>query len=80
MERPSCRTCVHWNDTGERESECMRMPPTVFVIPFPRDDGTYTESVFPMVSAGMGCGEHPDFPAYLASLAFDSVPEKGGTE
>lgn len=74
MERPTCRTCPYWvngpkvMDVGE----CRRGLPR-----FAATEGQYRDmertcwsewaGTWPETNAESWCGEHPDFPAYLAS-------------
>lgn len=69
-ERPTCRTCPHWNGFGEatvetwKELSCLRYPPTVIVKPDHEDP----VCLRPLRYADDSCGEHPDSPAWIASL------------
>ncbi len=56
MDRPRCETCAYW-DAGE----CKRFPPVINM------DGKFTYH-WPETADVEWCGEHPDFPAYIASL------------
>lgn len=70
MKRPRCKTCPHFDrgpDGGTasgRDGYCLRFPRS----PVPNPDGKFSLVVwcFAEVDAEDGCGEHTDFPAYLA--------------
>lgn len=78
MERPRCGTCPHMVKVtlgNEGDYQCRRWPPDshfsrgVFIRSWP--------SVYPWFEEG--CGEHPDFPAYAASLRVQAeTPSDGG--
>lgn len=72
MERPICATCVHFREFGNDpgEGQCKRLPPAVIL-----DVNGVALSVWPEVSDYQGCGEHPDFPAYIASLRGPERPD-----
>ncbi len=69
MDRPTCVTCPYWDtDAYDDEDEpeqlgkrglCRRLPPRVIG----NDSTCHPDSYW-----FEWCGEHPDFPAYLASL------------
>lgn len=76
MERPTCGTCPYWDEADRddvRVGECKRFPPV-----FPPNDKMRSETVelygddwmgwSPETSPNDFCGEHPSFPAYVASL------------
>jgi len=64
MERPTCETCPYWRDLRnpknelDESGECRRYPPTP----------NKQVSLWPLTYDLHWCGEHPDFPAYIASL------------
>lgn len=70
MERPTCKTCPYWQycggetDLGYRYGWCHRHAPRPVII----DEEWDKEPEWPWVPDHEWCGEHPDFPAYLASL------------
>jgi hypothetical protein len=77
MDQPTCATCPFWEpDTNERPpliGWCHRHAPRFVAEIQARhdaheglDDLAFS---FPKTLAGDWCGEHPDFPAYLASRA-----------
>ncbi len=57
--RPTCETCVHWCSLDQLEGMCCRFPRTCFA------NGTEKS---PYTDKMDWCGEHPDFPAWLADL------------
>lgn len=62
--------CITENGIGSHDQTiCRRYPPIRM-----EDPGLNPPSFFawPEVEEYEGCGEHPDFPAYLASLKSDS--------
>jgi hypothetical protein len=78
VDRPTCKTCMYYDDMVIEPDDpvgvlgvCRRFPP-VFVGPMASkvDRGwAFSEEFWiqPWVSGRGCCGEHPDFPAYLAS-------------
>jgi len=68
MERPACITCPHWScdrDARPFKGDCRVNAPVAVIAPLP--DGYNVLSLWPVTSPFVGCGEHPDFPAYLES-------------
>jgi hypothetical protein len=82
MGRPTCKTCPYWEynhggpDEPDDEAEvgqCHRFPPV-----FPANEPMVEEAMKvvdgfwhgwqPDTMENEWCGEHPDFPAYIASL------------
>lgn len=55
--RPKCKTCVHWCSTERVEGMCCRFPPACL---------TEDRNKVPVTDAEDWCGEHQDFPAWLA--------------
>lgn len=75
MERPTCATCPFWElfDEDGDDGNCHRNPPTVSSTPNQEQEGVNIAGDpyygwFPVVSVFNWCGEHPDFPDYIASL------------
>jgi hypothetical protein len=76
-ERPTCKTCPYWynpmdHDAGATEhdeGECHRRPPAVHVFAFQTQEDwrVRRETDYPSAADFDWCGEHPDFPAWLAS-------------
>lgn len=82
MERPECSSCPYWDELDDHEYApiiglCHRTPP--------RYTGSHTSSDssksatpdawdFPWTTESDWCGEHPDFPAYIAALKSHSSP------
>lgn len=86
-ERPTCGTCPYWEGCGNElddpdaspEGVCHRFP-AVFIGPGPKLDGDCSQCCpetwsQPWTYDRYWCGEHPDFPAYLAALAQRGGPE-----
>lgn len=76
MERPTCKTCPHWDAEHDEDEEptegiCRRFPP-VLICPQPAEkaDKSWCADAWeqPFTAYCMSCSEHPDFPAYIASL------------
>lgn len=76
MDRPTCKTCLYWNREGEdsEEGTCRRYPPTGPLKPYAEpthgNDPAHwnaTEWNFPVTYDEESCGEHTDFPAWLAA-------------
>jgi hypothetical protein len=70
MERPTCKTCPYWQETHMDPDEgmkgdCQRYPP---LIPYLEGDFDDDNASYPITRADQTCGEHPGFPAYIASL------------
>jgi hypothetical protein len=66
MERPTCETCVFFDD--ELDGRCRRNPPTPTVFLWPAAEEPTASTIWPSVWSGDWCGEHPDFPRYFAAL------------
>ena len=72
MDRPTCKTCPYWN-TLEDEDEpeplegwCHRFPPLPAVTKVMiKETGMY-DGIHVVTRRCDFCGEHPDFPAYIA--------------
>ena len=73
MERPKCETCPYWvGDPEEPMGECRIHYPEI-----PSGSPSYLVEglgYWPETSRKAGCGDHPDFPAYLASLKKPELP------
>lgn len=84
MERPTCETCPYWDvfSAGEDDGFCRRYAPRPsqegLQRPYnPAIKGDRRE-VFPATTKIQEwCGEHPDFPAYIAALRAASAPQPG---
>lgn len=66
MERPTCESCPFWYEyikSADHQGECRKHAPRLYVI----DEGDYIND-HALAMRHYWCGEHPDFPAYLASL------------
>jgi hypothetical protein len=66
MDRPTCETCPYWREVeGQQEGECRRHTPTIGE----RIDGieSMVNAEWPYTDYFDWCGEHPDFPACMAS-------------
>lgn len=69
MERPTCKTCPYWilmgkDDDDDEFGECRHTPPDL-VQADAWDD--YLNCKWPRTYVFNWCGEHPDFPAYIAA-------------
>lgn len=64
MDRPTCKTCPYFDsyENGTDEGECRIGRPIIGEV----DDKPF--GVWPPTYEFEFCGEHPDFPAYIASL------------
>ena len=75
MDRPMCRTCPYWNCEDPSEEgcgECRRHAPRSVVTPVDDDvDSTKKcqEPTMPFTEGDFWCGNHPDFPYWMASLS-----------
>ncbi len=66
MERPTCKTCPYfYSSEDEVSGSCMRYPPVLIEPPIHFNDHAWD---WPVIESNDFCGEHPDFPAYIASL------------
>ena len=65
MERPSCGTCVYWNELMATIGQCHRVPPIPFASHHRGESHDVTE--FPVTGNVCWCGEHPDFPEWIES-------------
>lgn len=76
MERPTCGTCPYF-DEYEHSSYCRRHPPATLYIGDDDERMPCFSTTWPAVVANNFCGEHPEFPAYIASLKTqDDDPRK----
>jgi hypothetical protein len=82
VERPTCETCVYWKKDEEATAygECHRLPPVNL-----RDECvTFENGAEIIINSGFWtetnyydwCGEHSDFPAYLASRRTGKADER----
>jgi hypothetical protein len=64
------------DDLEDNEGQCRRCPPARLVYNGFRNGGrsVLRTNEFPEVFHYDWCGEHPDFPAYLAALRADPAP------
>lgn len=84
MERPTCGTCPFWERfdgdfDGGIEGECHRQPPVmpgsdIQIEEWLSVDRGVFEGMWPETSGDGWCGEHPDFPEYVASLRPSRTP------
>lgn len=65
MDHPSCDSCPYWDIFSEGEGFCRRYAPQPTVI---LEDGgsRLRHPVWSVTFDDDFCGEHPDFPEYLA--------------
>jgi hypothetical protein len=90
--RPTCKTCPYWHDLVTEDEgienwkddevrfgDCRRRAPSpVMIYQMPPNPGSDNRAdlVWLQTLNGDWCGEHPDFPAYIASLKKPrTVPE-----
>jgi hypothetical protein len=75
MERPTCKTCPYWliedDDCNPITlEECLKLPgdtgPDDWYFECKRYPRKETDEIYK--HGGDFCGEHPDFPAFIASL------------
>jgi hypothetical protein len=76
IKRPTCATCPYWDepdlddkfdeDEG-RYSQCRRRGPRLHAPSCEELDRNPWWGIWPNVFEHDWCGEHPDFPAYLAA-------------
>lgn len=70
MKRPTCETCVYWKcydpDDAPNDGWCQKRPPQYLAAHPDHDPSRDMEWMQPSTAAGDSCGEHHDFPAYLA--------------
>jgi hypothetical protein len=65
MDRPTCSECPFWEPFRTPAGLCHRYPPNMV----PHDLTSKVRiAEFPEMQPSEWCGEHPDFPAYIASL------------
>ncbi len=67
MERPTCETCPYYN---RGEIECHRNAPV------PSNSTDNVPAYWPFTNHDDWCGEHPDFPIYIAELKLDRMAAK----
>jgi predicted DNA-binding transcriptional regulator AlpA len=77
MERPTCKTCLYWDHVCDPDDDsrpvgiCHRSPPR-YTGTMTSGDSSKSVSLDawdqPWIAESGWCGEHPDFPAYLAFL------------
>jgi hypothetical protein len=76
--RPTCATCPYWSPDGESGGGyCHRRAPQSYPQSILKMDddgqsrhwGSFSQSsMLPEAFSGDWCGEHPDFPEYIAGL------------
>lgn len=64
MDKPTCKTCPYFDCLSAMGGYCNRMSPR----PEIRSDADDIFLAWPPVTEDDWCGQHPDFPAYIASL------------
>jgi hypothetical protein len=72
MDRPTCETCPFWDGPDEVGTGiCRRHAPTPAKRSTEQDKSEQDKSerfpVWPRTVEDEWCGEHPDFPAWIAS-------------
>jgi hypothetical protein len=93
MDRPTCKTCPYWDEMDPDEDDkpigmCHLLPPQ-YTGKHTSEDSSKSACLeawdFPWTRFDMGCGQHPDFPDWIAArdkhdpspaspLAFDPSP------
>ena len=78
MEHPVCETCPYWDSDDGEMGECLRHAPIAVVMPIRADTPDEVNDLryrgymnsdsptWPQLSAEMWCGDHPDFPKWIA--------------
>ena len=72
MDRPTCSTCVYWQEIRPDDpvGHCRIRAPIFFEHQVYPRDAILSEDHYGMHPATpyrFWCGEHPDFPAYIAA-------------
>jgi len=71
MEKPTCETCPYWyQHTGYKEFDsgnCRRRAPTLEYDLMAHKDSKLKLPTYPTTDKEKWCGEHPDFPAWIAA-------------
>jgi hypothetical protein len=67
MDRPTCKTCPYHlrQEQNDDQGTCCRFPPRV-----PDDYSQQSDALsmlWPLTFHDAACGEHPDFPAFIAA-------------
>jgi hypothetical protein len=73
MERPTCGTCPYWTDEDGEVGACRRYAPRPKVDNLEISD-VGEDAVFAFMNHDQWCGEHPDFPAYIAATRPPASP------
>lgn len=73
-ERPTCGTCLYGNPTKGEFVECHRNAPMPYVVMNGSDESDSATGWFPETLHDEFCGEHPDFPAYIATRRAPITP------
>jgi hypothetical protein len=80
MERPMCETCPYWDSPSKDTTSglcCRNAPRSLSSFHDAVDDPV---AQWPMTMEWEFCGEHPDFPAYIAATRSGAVsPEVGNS-
>lgn len=80
MERPTCKSCPYWRPQGHISRQqadsglCKRYPVVYVGNPSEYDADNVGGWAHPIEEDNSWCGEHPDFPAYIASLKGQICP------
>ncbi len=90
MEKPTCGTCAYWEESYEDQRAvlvivgfCCRYPPVLDCQPDDVDRGgkaCFDDQAYkqPFTRGSTWCGEHPDFPEWLAATR--RAPAKEGDD
>jgi hypothetical protein len=75
MDRPRCNTCPYWDQDEEelKLGKCLRRPPVLppcdaVFAEWQEVDGNPYLGVQPETEYIDSCGEHPDYPEFIAAL------------
>jgi hypothetical protein len=72
VDRPTCETCPYWTDPDKNEfGECRVVAPTLtpaeLAVRIYDDTNGMEYGAWPTTYFDSWCGQHPDFPAYIAA-------------
>lgn len=85
IKEPTCKTCLFWRQHESHPGPygvgtCRRFPPTLLTLKvmlkdYAKDSDCYM-GMQPDTTYSHTCGEHPDFPAHIASLAKPEITRR----
>lgn len=70
MKKPTCETCVYFIPSeieGDHEGDCRKNPP-ILNIEKTSNGGITLSSYFTVSCSDDFCGDHQDFPEYIAQV------------